>query len=169
MKTCKSCNQEKDGSDFYKGHAKCKTCYILKVKLHREKNHDYYLEYDRKRANLPHRVKSRELYSKTAAYNESHTKSNIRWLENNSVKRAASTAIGNAIRDGKLIKPCSCSECNVTNVRIHGHHDDYAYPLSVRWLCSKCHRLWHKENGSAINSQIIPTTETRESGFFIAS
>ena len=31
-------------------------------------------------------------------------------------------------------------------------HDDYAKPLSVRWLCGKCHTAWHQENGEGLNA-----------------
>lgn len=151
MKKCNTCNKEKDEGDFYKGHAKCKTCYIEKVKAHREERADYYREYDNNRANLPHRVAAREAYAKTTEGIKAGNKAKIKWLEGNVIKRSASHIVNNAIRDGKIIKPSSCSQCNTTGVKIHGHHDDYAYPMTVRWLCSKCHTAWHKEHGSAIN------------------
>jgi ribosomal protein S27AE len=168
MKKCKLCNQEKDIGDFYKGSAKCKPCYIEIAKRHRANNAEYYREYDKKRANLPHRVSARERYSKTDSGIKSSEKAKLKWNENNLLKRAANIAIGNAIRDGKLIKPRSCSECHTDGVVIHGHHDDYAYPLSVRWLCSKCHRLWHKENGSAINSNVIEN-KPANAGFLLSA
>jgi hypothetical protein len=48
-----------------------------------------------------------------------------------------------AIAAGRLTrKPCeTCGQLNV-----HGHHDDYTKPLEVRWLCTACHRDWHKSN-----------------------
>ena len=151
MKKCNSCNTEKDESDFYKGHAKCKACYILKVKAHREEKADYYREYDNNRANLPNRVEARKAYAQTEAGKIAGKKAKEKWANENVVKRAANVIIDNAVRDGKIIKPPSCSKCNVTGVRIHGHHDNYAYPMTIRWLCSKCHTAWHKENGSGIN------------------
>jgi hypothetical protein len=57
----------------------------------------------------------------------------------------AHTKIGNAVRDGKLIKPDHCTRCNRTGIKIEGHHDDYSKPLDVIWLCVRCHRLRHKE------------------------
>ena len=63
---------------------------------------------------------------------------------------AAHVITRNAARDGTLIKPNNCSVCGSTE-KIEGHHDDYSKPLEVRWLCSKCHKEWHKINGSALN------------------
>jgi hypothetical protein len=59
-------------------------------------------------------------------------------------ERAASTIVNNAIRDGRLTKG-PCEKCG-TRVHVHGHHDDYTKPLSVRWLCAKHHRQHHEEN-----------------------
>jgi hypothetical protein len=133
------------------GHLnKCKACTRKDTKENIRKNFEYYQEYDKQRANLPHRVEARLRYSQTEEGKKALRKTKAKWLESNIIKRAASSIIGNAVRDGKILKPCHCSECNKTG-RIHGHHDDYAYPLSVRWLCSRCHTAWHKINGEGLN------------------
>jgi hypothetical protein len=46
-----------------------------------------------------------------------------------------------AIRKGQLLRPKACA-CGVTE-RIEAHHDDYAKPLEILWLCRKCHRARH--------------------------
>lgn len=153
-KTCFKCNTHQPLSEFYKhkmmadGYLnKCKTCTKKDTKENIAKNHEYYREYDQNRAMLPHRVEARLKYQQTPEGKEALRKTKNKWEESNVIKRAAQTILGNAVRDGKIIKPLNCSECNKTG-RIHGHHDDYAYPLSVRWLCPKCHTEWHKTNES---------------------
>jgi len=42
-----------------------------------------------------------------------------------------------------------CEKCGAK--KVEAHHDDYAEPLNVRWLCSCCHNLWHKDHGEAKN------------------
>jgi hypothetical protein len=134
------------------GHLnKCKKCTKKDTKDNTDKNHDYYLEYDRSRASLPHRVEARLAYSQTETGKESARKAKEKWKEENVIKRSANIIIVNAVRDGKIIKPEKCESCGCIPTRLHGHHDDYNFPLTVRWLCSKCHTLWHKENGSGIN------------------
>jgi len=49
----------------------------------------------------------------------------------------------------RKLERTNCEACS--NIDVHGHHDDYAKPLEVRWLCPKCHRDWHNENGSGLN------------------
>lgn len=57
-----------------------------------------------------------------------------------------------AILRGELVNPGKCESCgnmgNFSDGRnsIQGHHDDYNYPLRVRWLCQNCHHVWHKSN-----------------------
>lgn len=157
-KVCFKCNENKELTKFYKhknmldGHLnKCKDCTKKDAILHYSKNKEYYKEYDRCRGMLPNRVESRRIYSQTEEGKEKHRKAKKKWTESNIVKKAASTIIGNALRSGKIIKPELCEICEIKHERIHGHHDDYAYPMEVRWLCPKCHTKWHKENGAGLN------------------
>lgn len=50
----------------------------------------------------------------------------------------ARTAVGNAVRDGKIRKPKKCQRCN-RKVRLEAHHHDYSKPLEVEWVCVECH------------------------------
>lgn len=144
MKACSRCGIEKNLNEFQIRRASkdgltaaCKECLSA---------------YDKLRANLPHRVKAREEYAKTARGIDAGNKAKRKWTMKNTIKAGASNIVGNAVRDGRLYKPDHCSECGATDTRIHGHHEDYAKPLEVRWLCSKCHRDWHKENGEGKNA-----------------
>ena len=137
MKECFKCKISKPLSDFYRhsqmadGHlGKCKECTKKDVREHRFEN-DSVREYDRKRG-------SRRSYEKTKEYRE-----------NNPKKYKAHTMVGKAIRDGTLVKPECCEQCG-SNFALNAHHDNYNFPLEVRWLCSRCHHIWHAENGEAI-------------------
>ena len=158
-KKCFKCEKTKPLECFYRhsGMAdgrlnKCKDCNKKDVSRNYRANIDHYREYDKARACLPHREKARDDYSKTEPGKESANKSGKAWARRNPIKRMASTIVGNAVRDGKLIKPDSCERCTSRPNRLHGHHDDYAYPLVVRWLCPGCHNKWHKENGAGLNA-----------------
>lgn len=50
-----------------------------------------------------------------------------------------------ALKDGRLVRPNMCQQCGVTGRRIVGHHDTYARPLDVMWLCGSCHHSRHVE------------------------
>jgi len=157
-KQCFKCLTIKPLTEFYKhpemldGRVnKCKECNKADVKKNRADKIDYYIEYDRGRANLPKRVIARYAYSKSEPGKVAAIKANSLWKENNQIKRCASIIVRNAVRDGRLIKQNCCGVCSRSGGVIHGHHDDYAYPMTVRWLCPKCHCDWHKLNGSGLN------------------
>lgn len=156
---CSICKEEKPLDDYYDHPAgkhgklnRCKPCHRAASRKNRANRIDYYRDYDKHRAMQPHRIATRLRYQDTEEGKEATERAKKKWLLANPLKRAAQVSVGNAVRDGKLEKLKSCEECGVSNVRIHGHHDDYAKPLNVRWLCSQCHSDWHKENGEGLNA-----------------
>ena len=139
MKECFKCKKEKSLSSFYKhpqmkdGRVnKCKECNKEDVRENRKVNIEYYRAYDIKRGS-----RQTEEYRK-------------RYKKENPIKNGARTMVGNAVRDGKISKAERCEECGET-CRLHGHHDDYAKPLEVRWLCAPCHFAWHGKYGQGLN------------------
>lgn len=149
---CKKCNKEK-GDEFYKKDRTCKECRRSMVKENRKNNREYYANYDKHRYKNDPRVKARhKKYFDSERGREAQARSAKKWREMNPVKRAANVILGNAVRDGKIDKPDKCSKCGCEG-RIHGHHYDYSLPLSVIWLCAKCHIEWHEINGEGKNAQ----------------
>lgn len=69
---------------------------------------------------------------------ESRLKTHMR----NPTKRNAQRVVEYAVKSGVLVKPHVCSKCGATDAerRIEAHHDDYARPLDVEWMCTPCHR-----------------------------
>lgn len=135
MKTCFNCGVERPLSDFYKhsgmadGHLnKCKECVKSDVRTNRANNLEYYRAYDRGRG-----------YHGDGIEKQSPA------------KRKAQRKVNNGIRDGKIERVTQCEDCGATST-IHAHHDDYAKPLDVRWLCVPCHVEWHKHHGEGANA-----------------
>lgn len=56
-------------------------------------------------------------------------------------QRKAHHAVEEAVKRGRLHRQ-PCAVCGSTD-RIHAHHDDYAKPLDVQWLCVVHHRQHH--------------------------
>ena len=64
--------------------------------------------------------------------------------------KRAYKAVEAAVACDALIRPARCSRCGNTVdgdriKRIEAHHIDYAHPLAVLWLCTRCHSAVHKE------------------------
>lgn len=124
---CLACNEVKSVDGFYAQTGgdglmnRCKDCHKAAVRQRRRLNDDV-RTYDRARGNRLRPGYIRE-------YREAHPDA-----------YHAHTAVGNAVRAGRLVKePCLfCSE-----VKVQAHHRDYSKPLDVVWLCTKCHRRLH--------------------------
>lgn len=159
-KDCFKCGENKPLSAFYKhpmmadGRVnKCKECNKKDVSANYRANIDYYKEYERSRAMAPHRVEARAEYAASPQGRAAGSKAKKAWNGRNPIKRGATNIVNNAVRDGKLFKPSICEKCGNEPKRLHGHHDDYAFPLVVRWLCPGCHSQWHKKNGEGLNAR----------------
>ncbi len=149
-KKCFKCGSELPRTEFYKHPmmsdgllSKCKTCTKRDVRENRLANIEHYKEFDKKRAMLPHRVAERKAYQATDRGKEAARKGSRNYVIRNPVKKSATTAVNNAIRDGRLVKH-PCEVCG--NPKAQAHHDDYGKPLEVRWLCTAHHAAWHKAN-----------------------
>jgi hypothetical protein len=136
MKACFKCGEVKPLSDYYKhpqmgdGHLnKCKECTKRDVKDHYQMTFEERREYERNRANLPHRL---DLNRRT-----------VQRMRNEFPKKyKAHSAVSNALRKGILVRQ-PCERCG--SLRVHGHHEDYSEPLRVMWLCPKHHKERHAE------------------------
>ena len=74
-------------------------------------------------------------------------------LPGNAAKLKARSDLNNAVRDGRIVRPSTCSLCDANGGRsIVAHHGDYARPYTVIWVCTNCHKdrpgevdlLWQK-------------------------
>ena len=148
-KKCSDCKKIKRVSKFYKNkqmisgyYSKCKLCIDSDIreyrKKHKEKYKIYYREYQKKHKDTI-RQTNRQWYvrhkhdpkiKKASAY---HRKI---YLAKFPEKYKARNAVNNAIQSGRLKKE-RCEVCGAKQV--HGHHEDYAKPLKVVWLCPKHH------------------------------
>ena len=57
---------------------------------------------------------------------------------NKELKQRAYNEYNKALAKGLLSKPKQCSICDKEG-DVEGHHEDYAKPLSIMWLCRRCH------------------------------
>ena len=142
--TCKTCGGRKIETSFYRQnsalgrHLSCIECVKDRANKYRADNLERVQEYDRQRGQLPHRKAG--VKARAHRYWTSPREMRARCPE----KYQARTLVGNAVRDGRLIRPDKC-ECCARDYRIQAHHDDYSKPLEVVWLCTICHGERHRE------------------------
>jgi hypothetical protein len=72
-------------------------------------------------------------------------------------KRRARATLNRAVARGEIAKPFLCArfseECSPTYAGfgqvLVAHHEDYSQPLSVVWLCHRCHGAVHRRDALA--------------------
>ena len=148
-KKCSNCGEVKEKIEYQHRAmskdgltASCKKCLAIR---------------DKKRES-PKRREARRIYAKTpqgieamkrgrikwASENKDKiSESHRKWISENQNKRAAHVILGNAVRDGRINKG-PCEVCGDDKL-VHGHHEDYAKPLEVTWLCREHHVCRHNE------------------------
>lgn len=121
-KQCRSCRIDLEMTEFYRhpetrdGYLNhCKQCVRGRVRRRRAQNIDEYRERDRQRPG--------------------------RAAKKRPEQAAAHAAVRYAIQRGDLVRQ-PCEKCGTTEI-VDAHHDDYAEPLEVRWLCRRHHREEH--------------------------
>ncbi len=145
-KSCTECGVDKPLSEFrrkrtgkYGRQSSCKPCSNAKLDVWRAKAREQRLAYNREYYAT---ARGREVISNYQARKPA--------------KKVAQLALQRAIERGLIVRPERCEDCNGTN-RVEGHHNDYAKPLEVRWLCRICHKAWHRKHGEAANADMPAT------------
>lgn len=149
MRTCSKCEEAKPEPEFYKRthgglNRRCRSCI-----------HEYnrsYIKNNKGKVNAYAKVYRKENPGIHAAYNKryaqtekgkvSRSKAVQTYNKKNPDKERARWSVGNAIRRGKLEAPNLCEKCK-RGKKLDAHHDDYSKPLTVRWLCRRCHTDHH--------------------------
>lgn len=151
-KQCFKCGGMKSLDQFYPhnmmsdGHLnKCKECTKKDAKETRNAKLEYYKDYDRKRASLPHRIALRrkvaEKWKKDPELKKRNSLLKRCWIEKHREIRQAHIIVGNAIRVGKLKKE-RCQVCG--SLKVDAHHEDYRNPFEIQWLCREHHMEVHR-------------------------
>jgi hypothetical protein len=69
-----------------------------------------------------------------------------KWNKANPEKRRAHWKTWKAIQSGKLVRSPFCQLC-LAGGKVEAHHEDYALPLDVVWLCRMCHKGLSRKGG----------------------
>ncbi len=141
MKKCNDCGLTKPLDDYYRQpgtaangrQSRCKECAKRAVRINYREKRAQYQAYERTRAQDPERKRKAGEYQRNRRTNRAE-------------KYKARTAVGNAVRDGRLVvQPCEV--CG--SEKVQAHHEDYSKPLGVMWLCFEHHRARHGQVADA--------------------
>lgn len=122
---CTKCGAEKPESFFRPLRKSCRQCESIAAVEWSKKNRL------KKRA-------SNNAYHKSISGKRAET--TARWRMNHPDSYLAHKIVQTVVRNGTL-KRMPCFECGATDT--HAHHENYARPLDVTWLCHWCHMAKH--------------------------
>ena len=153
MRKCKKCGETKSIKDFYlSNRVSCKECLKERTILWQKNNLQRFKEHSAKqiakrRTDPDYRKKQAKFYRKWyAKYGrkraKNHQEMNNLWRKLNPEKCKTGQLVRIALKLGKLKKPKHCSKCRLKR-KLVAHHDNYEFPLKVRWLCYSCHKNLH--------------------------
>jgi hypothetical protein len=94
-----------------------------------------------KRENREKHLANKALYRKR--HRDRLNAKNNEWRKANLLRTTAHNKVSWAIISGKLSRPDRCDDCG-QRAKLHAHHEDYAKPLEVQWLCPGCHHNRHR-------------------------
>lgn len=81
-------------------------------------------------------------YKESEAFKRIRVAYNKRWRARNKLKDAAHSIVRRAVKAGILkAGVCEYEGCKVK--KTVAHHEDYALPMVVKWLCRKHHIVVH--------------------------
>lgn len=177
---CTTCKIEKPFDEFgnYKKgkwgkREKCKDCRRIenreyakdnpekrnaKHKRWADRHRDHVREYNRN-----YYEKNPEPYKASAiAYRKKVENQNIKsYRQRYPEKKKAHTYVELALFFGHMSKPNNCSRCQIS-CNPQGHHEDYAKPLDVIWLCTKCHGFVHRKENANHRKRLSEKTSQEE-------
>lgn len=149
MKRCSGCKEVKSLSDFGNNASAhdglscyCRACKRGKTAKWRADNLDKARALDReqkrkervRKGPLAVAAEWRDWYQRNVEHRREYKRAH-----QDKVKVAAQNKLNKAIRAGRVTRPSHCSQCG-KKCKPDAHHNDYALPLTVTWLCRKCHR-----------------------------
>lgn len=167
-KKCRKCGAKKPISEFYvfkrhgvgKPTSQCKVCICATVERRRElkmaTDPDWVVkEAERCRAK---QARYRKVGLAVKLSPEHMRKVRQKSAERYPEKVRATVALNNAVKRGDVIKLC-CVKCGDRDTE--GHHEDYAKPLEVIWLCDKHHKARHVEINDARRRARVEAARTK--------
>jgi len=148
-KKCSKCKEVKPAKDFYRNRSTNdgRDCYCTECKLahasrykgekRSERMRKYYIE------NRERIVAQTKGYRQTAKGRKTALAAAKRHKENYPERIKSRSISYNAIKNGNLKVPETCSKCP-SSKEIQAHHEDYSKPLDVIWMCRTCHMEHHR-------------------------